>query len=98
MTIVKQSVVLANADANVITPQISRSISSEKKYQRSKAQILQEDNIITCYVTLQHNAALWVCHVFVIKTLLNSKHVLALSHLAMLNAQRTCMITQIHIQ
>ena len=96
---VKWPVLLANADVNVIMPQIPQSISNEKKYQKSKVQFLQENNIVTCYMTLQHNAALWVHHVFIIKTLPNSKRSRALSHLAMLNAQLACMIiTQIHNQ
>ena len=40
VTMVKRSVVLVNADANTIAPQILQSISNEKKYQRSKARFL----------------------------------------------------------
>ena len=36
VTMVKQSVVLENADANVITPQIPRSISSKKSTKGAK--------------------------------------------------------------
>ena len=55
---------------NVIPPQIPWLISSEKKYQRSEAQFLQ-DNITTWYVTLQYNVTLHERHVIIVKTLLN---------------------------
>ena len=60
----------ANAEANVILSRNPQSISSERKYQRNKAQFLQGDNITTWYMILR-NVILQECHVYIFKTLLN---------------------------
>ena len=57
---VKQSVALGNADANMITPWVPWLISSEKNTKGGK-----HDTI--WYTSLQHNAALWAHHAYIVK-------------------------------
>ena len=83
MTIVKRSVVVVNADANAILPQISQSISSEKSTKGAKHDFTRrQHHHLVCDSSAQCNTLMFL----LLKTLLNSKCSVVLSHLAMLNA------------
>ena len=64
---------------------------------KEQARFLQEDNIVTWYMTVHHNAILQAYHFQGIKTLLKVRS-LVLSGLAMLNARSVRIVTQIHYQ